>query len=52
MSKITIAKWIRGVAQAVEYLLCNHKALSSNSSPTKKKVELVLEISRGLFYFV
>jgi hypothetical protein len=35
--KITRAKWTRGVAQKVKYLLCKHKALSSNLSPTKKK---------------
>jgi hypothetical protein len=35
-SKIIRAKWTGGVAQAVVYLLCNCKALSSNSSPTKK----------------
>jgi hypothetical protein len=27
----------RGVTQVVEHLLCKHKALSSNPSPTKKK---------------
>jgi hypothetical protein len=31
------------VAQAVEHLLCKHKALSSNPSPTKKKKKEVEE---------
>jgi hypothetical protein len=31
------AKWTGGMAQAVELLLCKHKALSSNPNPTKKK---------------
>jgi hypothetical protein len=30
-------KWTGGVAQAVERLLCKCEALSSNSSPTRKK---------------
>jgi hypothetical protein len=33
ISKITRVKWIRGVAQEAEHLLCKHKALSSNSTP-------------------
>jgi hypothetical protein len=37
ISKMTRAEWTGGVAQVVEYLLCTYKALSSNSSPTKKK---------------
>jgi hypothetical protein len=37
ISKITRAKWIRGVAQVVEHLPCKHEALSSNSSPTHQK---------------
>jgi hypothetical protein len=36
-SKIMRAKWTRGVAQATEYLLCKHKVLSLNPSPTQKK---------------
>jgi hypothetical protein len=28
--KINRAKWTRGVAQAIKYLLCKSKALSSN----------------------
>jgi hypothetical protein len=36
ISKITRAKWARGVAQAVEFLLYKCKGLSSNTSPTKK----------------
>jgi hypothetical protein len=36
ISKITRAKWTRGVAPAVEHLPCYHKALSSNPSPNKK----------------
>jgi hypothetical protein len=35
--KITRAKWTEGMAQVVEHLLCKCKALSSNSSHTKKK---------------
>jgi hypothetical protein len=37
ISKITRRKCTGGVAQAIEYLLCMCKALSSNLSPTKKK---------------
>jgi hypothetical protein len=37
VSKITRAKWTEYVAQAVEHLLCKFKALSSNTSPTKKQ---------------
>jgi hypothetical protein len=36
ISKITKAEWT-GVAPEVQHLLCKHKALSSNSSLTKKK---------------
>jgi hypothetical protein len=35
--KITRAKWAGGMVQAVEHLLCNCEALSSNPSTTKKK---------------
>jgi hypothetical protein len=35
LSKITRAKWTRGVVQMVESLLCKHEALNSNSNPTK-----------------
>jgi hypothetical protein len=35
--KITRAKWTEDMLQAVEYLLCKHKAPSSNPSHTKKK---------------
>jgi hypothetical protein len=31
------AKWTGGVAQAVEHLLCKHKALNSNSMTAKNK---------------
>jgi hypothetical protein len=44
ISEITRAKWNRGVAQAVEHLLCKSEALSSNPIPSKKKV-------RGAFGF-
>jgi hypothetical protein len=37
ISKLTRAKWTGGVAHAVECLLCESEALSSNSSSTKKK---------------
>jgi hypothetical protein len=38
ISKITRAKWTRGMAQAVENLLCKCESLSSNSIPQKKKI--------------
>jgi hypothetical protein len=34
---MTTAKWTGGVAEGVEGLLCKFKALSPNSSPTKRK---------------
>jgi hypothetical protein len=37
ISKITKTKWTGGVAQSVECLLCKCRALTSNSSPTRKK---------------
>jgi hypothetical protein len=37
ISKITRAKWTRGMALAVKYLLCKHETLSSNPSSTPKK---------------
>jgi hypothetical protein len=37
ISKITRAKWTRGVAQVVEWLFCKHEALGSNLNPMKKK---------------
>jgi hypothetical protein len=37
ISKIAKAKWARGVAPAVQHLLCKWEDLSSNPSPTKKK---------------
>jgi hypothetical protein len=37
ISKIMRTKWTGGVTQEVECLLCKHKALSSNSSHTKKE---------------
>jgi hypothetical protein len=40
MKKQNKTKQAGGVAQVVEYLLCNCKALSSNRSPTKKKIKL------------
>jgi hypothetical protein len=36
--KRTRAKWTGGVTQAVENLLCKHKALISKPSPTKKNI--------------
>jgi hypothetical protein len=39
ISKITRAKWTRGVAHAVECLLWKFKALNSNPGPTGKKKE-------------
>jgi hypothetical protein len=35
LQNVTRAKWTGGVAQSC--LICKHKALSSNSSPTKQK---------------
>jgi hypothetical protein len=35
--KITKANWTGSVTQAVECLLCKHKALHSNPTPTKKE---------------
>jgi hypothetical protein len=37
ISKITKAKWNEGVAQAVQQLLCKHKAQCSNPIPQKTK---------------
>jgi hypothetical protein len=37
ISKITTVKWIGGVAQAAESLLCKHKALSPNKEQKQKK---------------
>jgi hypothetical protein len=37
ISKITRAKCTGDVAQALEHLLCKHKALNSNPRPQKKK---------------
>jgi hypothetical protein len=37
ISKITREKWTGGVAQAVQHLLCKHKALSSNASPARER---------------
>jgi hypothetical protein len=45
ISKITKVKWIGGVTQAVEFLLCKHKeALSSNPGATKKIIIKPLKI--------
>jgi hypothetical protein len=37
ISKIMRTKWTGGMAQAVDHLLCKHKAMSSNSSLNKTK---------------
>jgi hypothetical protein len=37
ISKISGAKCVRGMPQAVECLLCNREALNSNPSPLQKK---------------
>jgi hypothetical protein len=37
LQKITRAKWTGDVAQAIKHLLCKCEALSSNTSPIKKK---------------
>jgi hypothetical protein len=39
--KIIRANWTGGVPQAVERLLCECEALSSNHSPTPKKKQVV-----------
>jgi hypothetical protein len=39
ISNISRAKWTGGVAKEAECLLCNHEALSSNSSPTHPPTE-------------
>jgi hypothetical protein len=39
ISKITRAKWTGGVTQAIEHLLCKHKALNSNLSPTENRYQ-------------
>jgi hypothetical protein len=49
ISIITRAKWTRGVAQAVKYLLCKLEALSSNPSPSKKE-RCVKLIKKGKLY--
>jgi hypothetical protein len=36
ISKITRAKWTRGVAQATKHLICKCETLSSNPTSTKK----------------
>jgi hypothetical protein len=46
ISKITRAKWTGGMAQAIECLLCKCKALSSNTSSTKKRKKDKLESLR------
>jgi hypothetical protein len=43
MSKITGEQRTGHVAQAVEHLLCKHKALNSNPNSTKKKMGKGLE---------
>jgi hypothetical protein len=48
ISKITRAKRPEGMAQAVECLLCKHEALSSNSSPIKKKKYIYIYIFPGV----
>jgi hypothetical protein len=45
ISKITRAKWIGGLAEGAECLLCKCEDLSSNPSPTKNK-----EIQSVRFY--
>jgi hypothetical protein len=48
ISKITRAKWARGMVQVVESLLCKYEALSSNPSLTKKKCFRRLAITTTL----
>jgi hypothetical protein len=53
ISKITRAKWTRGVAQALEYLICKHETLSSNPNPTKRKKKKIIGLLRKYFrYFM
>jgi hypothetical protein len=42
--EIIRAKWTGGEAQTVEQLLCKHKVLNSNPSPTKIKKKCVDQI--------
>jgi hypothetical protein len=44
ISKITRTKRTGDVAQVVQHLLCKLKDLSSNPSPVKKKINLVMRI--------
>jgi hypothetical protein len=46
--KIIRAKWIRGVAQAVEHLLCKHDTLSLNCSCNQKKKKVCSEREESL----
>jgi hypothetical protein len=39
ISKVSRAKWMRGMAEAVECLLCNHKDMSSILLLPKKEKE-------------
>jgi hypothetical protein len=51
--KLTRAKWTGSMTQAVEWLLCKHKALNSNFSPIKKKnFKLKKTTTVGIFGFI
>jgi hypothetical protein len=49
ISKIGRAKWTGVFVQAIEYLLCKHKDLSSNPNPTLKKKKVLS--AGGFVYF-
>jgi hypothetical protein len=54
ISKTTRAKWIEGMAQAAEYLLCKCEALISNNTQEKEKEkkEICMSISIALLFIV
>jgi hypothetical protein len=47
ISKITRAKWPGGMTHVLMCLLSKHKDVSSNPSPTKKK--LIYDIDKSIF---
>jgi hypothetical protein len=49
ISKIIRPKYTRGVAQAVEHLVCKHEVLNSNSIPPKKKKKVRLSYEQENF---
>jgi hypothetical protein len=47
ISKITRAKWTKGVAEVIESLLCKHEVLSSNLSPTVRRANGRRDLGNG-----